>query len=524
MKRAEDNSLRRIYFSLVILILMVFVPAASAFSTIDFIYISQQKNSIQNQSRINVRPYQGFWDWLFGNDPTETPAPMPIEPSEPTITPTPTIMPTITITPSPTPIEPDYSMLDDIISLFGEFASSSDISDVSIPVYDMIQVPGFGTYIGTIDEDRISTNGAFFLENGDILDGTWIESYFTGLGYLIYPGEGVYEGAVTAEIKGALSQSNLASIEIYKNGFGKFLWTNGDSYEGTFVNDNITGGGRYTYSDGSTLTGTFDADGFITGEYKTDERFYSYLVIYQDRVPVSVDIVFPSGSTFGGTVEDYQISGDGVMIYEDGDSYMGKYSEGKRNGEGIYEWSNGSFYNGDWVDDTMTGNGLYVYSDGRKLDGEFDDNKFVAGTYIYTSPDGITYEFIYSRNTTKPTSVKLTDDSGATFTGTFTNGSSGNGTITYPNGDVYTGYVDTLTKEGQGTYTWADGSKLVGTWKNDKVEGSGQYYYKPSDQAYMLTCSAFKNGKPDGECYYYLSGSVYYKTDWEDGKCVKVYQ
>ena len=524
MRKTDKNLFRTSYILLALLMIMVFNSSVSAFSTVEIRSISQQEYSIQYHSRIDVKPLQGFWDWLFGRGATETPTPTPTNTSTPTITSTPTMTPTITLTPSPTPIEPDYSLLDEVISMFGDFASSSDISSAYVPVYDVIQVPGLGTYIGTMDDDFISTNGAFFLENGDILDGTWSGSDFSGLGYLIYSGEGVYEGAVSAKVKGGLSQSNSSSIEIHKDGFGKFSWTNGDTYEGTFTNDTITGSGRYTYSDGSTLTGLFDAEGFISGEYRTDERFYSYTVTYEEREPASIYIVFPSGSVFDGSVKDYEISDDGVMIYEDGDSYTGIYNNGKRNGKGTYEWDNGSVYDGDWVDDAMTGYGTYVYPDGRILGGEFDQNNFVAGTYQYTSPDGITYEFYYEKNFAKPKSVKLTDSSGATFTGTFTNGTSGNGTITYPNGDIYTGYVDALTKEGQGTYTWADGSKLVGTWKNDKVEGSAQYYYKPSDKAYMLTCTAFKNGKPDGQCYYYLSQSVYYKTDWEDGKCVKIYR
>ena len=40
-----------------------------------------------------------------------------------------------------------------------------------------------------------------------------------------------------------------------KNGTGKYLWANGNSYEGTYVKDQIQGMGTYKWPDGQEYTG-----------------------------------------------------------------------------------------------------------------------------------------------------------------------------------------------------------------------------------------------------------------------------
>ena len=83
--------------------------------------------------------------------------------------------------------------------------------------------------------------------------------------------------------------------------------------------------------------------------------------------------------------------------------------------------------------------------------------------------------------------------------------------------------VSNNQKSGQGTYEWTSGASYEGEWSEDKMSGTGSYYYSSTEGGYMLT-GEFKNGYPDGECTYYVSSSEYYKTDWSNGKCVKVYE
>jgi hypothetical protein len=70
---------------------------------------------------------------------------------------------------------------------------------------------------------------------------------------------------------------------------------------------------------------------------------------------------------------------------------------------------------------------------------------------------------------------------------------------------------------------WSSGASYDGTWKNDKMDGQGVYMYPSAETGYKLT-GTFSNGLPSGECYYYTTSSTKYKTDWNNGKCVKIYE
>lgn len=47
----------------------------------------------------------------------------------------------------------------------------------------------------------------------------------------------------------------------------------------------------------------------------------------------------------------------------------------------------------------------------------------------------------------------------------------GGGTVTLPNGSVYTGQRLLGKKHGQGQQVWPDGSRYDGMWENDQANG-----------------------------------------------------
>ena len=57
----------------------------------------------------------------------------------------------------------------------------------------------------------------------------------------------------------------------------------------------------------------------------------------------------------------------------------------------------------------------------------------------------------------------------------------------------------------------------------DKMNGSGTYYYPKGSAGYKLV-GIFEDGIPTGSCTYYVTSSESYKTDWTDGRCVKIYE
>ena len=55
---------------------------------------------------------------------------------------------------------------------------------------------------------------------------------------------------------------------------------------------------------------------------------------------------------------------------------------------------------------------------------------------------------------------------------------NGQGTYTYPNGDVFEGHWSNNLRHGQGSYTFtSSGAKYVGSWINGRREGPGELIY-----------------------------------------------
>ena len=84
--------------------------------------------------------------------------------------------------------------------------------------------------------------GKYIFPNGDVYEGDFIDGKRTGKGKYIFSNGDVYEGDV---IDGKLT------------GKGKCTWSNGDAYEGDMVNDKMHGRGKFILSDGQTWEGLF---------------------------------------------------------------------------------------------------------------------------------------------------------------------------------------------------------------------------------------------------------------------------
>ena len=133
-----------------------------------------------------------------------------------------------------------------------------------------------------------------------------------GDGCLEYPGSGhAYEGEWN---------------QGFWSGFGKHHKSNGDFYEGHFLDDVKHGLGTYYYRDGKRV---------FQGRYVMGQRV------------------------------------DGKMTYKDGSVYDGQWSNGKRHGRGVYTFVDGSIYKGEFHLDRIHGAGQLVWPDGAKYIGEW---------------------------------------------------------------------------------------------------------------------------------------------------------
>ncbi|MDX1942765.1 MAG: caspase family protein [Saprospiraceae bacterium] len=177
-------------------------------------------------------------------------------------------------------------------------------------------------------------------------------------------------------------------------GQGILLFKNGDKYLGAWVNQQRQGRGRFVFVNGDEYVGEFSLDKF-NGEGK---------------------LTFTNGNRYEGAFKNNVFDGFGIMYYKDGSRFSGIWINGKREGEGTMYLTNGETLKGEWKDDQYqaewgsvtvqgdtanlrncnmsfcaTGLGKFQYQDGTRFVGDFLDGK-PEGTGIVYYKSGNRYE------------------------------------------------------------------------------------------------------------------------------------
>lgn len=368
---------------------------------------------------------------------------------------------------------------------------------ISLPNGVYTQDSYFGNFLDT---------ATFRFKSGTTYEGYWDNYKMEGQGVLKVPNEGKYEGSFVNSIK---------------SGSGTFIWEDGTIYVGNWKNDQMDGQGVYTIPNGEEYSGLFEANKFKSGNYRFSNSDGKYVIKYVDFEIRSISITFSDGTTYNGESNGKTIAGKGTMVFANKDKYTGSFSSGTRNGDGLYTWSNGDKYDGAWSNDKMSGYGLYTYVSGNWAKGTFNNGTFYSGSFMVSNSLG-SYTFTYGSGTMTSVSFALKDGTKC-FSGIESGQLTGVAEISYSNGDKYNGKVNNGSKNGLGVYTWKSGAAYDGNWSSDKMNGTGTYFYPSSANGYKLVGN-FVKGFPNGECRYYVNATTSYKTDWINGKCVKIYE
>lgn len=363
-----------------------------------------------------------------------------------------------------------------------------------------------GVYTGKTDFGLFDGDGTFNFVTGTVYSGMWQAGNMSGQGQLRIPDKGVYSG----EFK-----------DSKKSGRGTFTWNDGCSYKGQWENDKMSGYGEYNGENGLVYSGEFKDNNFYSGKCTFENETGSYELLYKNGEISECTVSYSDGTSYKGGCSSDGLSGNGYMNFISGDCYTGEYSNSARNGNGKYVWSTGDCYEGFWKNDKMCGEGLYIFADGRTLNGIFSDNSFEDGIYTVKNEVGHYEVTLKSGNTV---GLKMILPDGFTYVGDVSDSMFiGTAEITYRNGDTYSGEVIFGNRSGQGKYKWKNGASYSGTWSNNLMDGSGTYFYPPNGGGYKLE-GTFDSGKPVGQCIYYKTSTDFFKTDWENGRCVKVYE
>lgn len=131
-----------------------------------------------------------------------------------------------------------------------------------------------------------------------------------------------------------------------------------------------------------------------------------------------------------------------------------------------------------------------------------------------TFADGESYSGEFRRDKFHGRGVQ-TLANGQVYTGDFVGGQrEGQGVITWPNGDRFSGGFRAGKRNGPGTFTWASGARFVGQYQDDTAQGVGTYA-TPSGERFV---GEYRQGKRSGQGIEYRpDGSVNRSGLWEAG-------
>jgi hypothetical protein len=265
----------------------------------------------------------------------------------------------------------------------------------------------FSQSTGCVSGDCGNGYGKWVWDNGDQYTGYWKENKENGQGTYIFKTGSKYVGEFSNG---------------FRNGTGTYTWADGEKYSGEWKEDKQNGEGTHYYTNGTTQTGIWK-DG-----------------IYQGK-----------SNEVTGCISGDCDNGFGTYVWTGGEKYAGNWKNLKRNGQGTNYFATGEKYIGEWKDDLRSGYGTNYYNDNTTKEGMWEDDKYVGtGSNNYGCISG--------------------------------DCNNGYGIYTWNTGERYEGYFQNGMRNGQGTNIFPSGSKYEGLWKDDKKDGYGFYQYKPESE------------------------------------------
>ncbi len=264
------------------------------------------------------------------------------------------------------------------------------------------------------------------------------------------------------------SEVSIAFAQMTYTGVGRFVWHDGRSYSGEFVDGHPQGHGIEQLPDGSRYDGDW-TEGLHNGAGSlTLSDGSRYDGQFESGVR-SGEGLFQSaaGSYQGGWADDVP-QGDGRFDYTDGANYVGQWFSGRRNGFGVYRRVDGSNYEGDWQDDMPDGYGRLIESDDYTYEGGWSKGQR-AGYGAMQIGDTFGYEGTWVANMRQGYGRELRPDGGE-YTGAWRDDQrEGQGVLRMPNGAFHDGNWEHNAPVGQGTRVSSEGIEIVGPWDGDFV-------------------------------------------------------
>jgi hypothetical protein len=315
--------------------------------------------------------------------------------------------------------------------------------------------------------DMINRFGKYVFENGEIYEGNWREGKMHGRGRLEWF-DSVYEGDFEYGLR---------------TGNGTLRYTSDQTYTGAWKTGRPHGQGTLTYGNGDKYVGEWkDGKKHGTGamNYSTGDKYEGEW--RNDYANGLGKLTLVTGLIYDGDWQDSKFNGQGKLVYPNGGKYSGMFASSARSGRGQMIYPDGSEYNGEWRDDRRLGIGKFNSMEGFEYDGEWkDDRKEGRGKMKYV--DGSVYEGIWKDDKPHGTGVFTSKGYLKRYEGDFNVGRrQGHGVAYFENGDKYDGEFKDNVFNGVGKYIYSNGTVVEGKWVRGVRDGRTTVYSPKKEQ------------------------------------------
>ncbi len=216
-------------------------------------------------------------------------------------------------------------------------------------------------YTGQINFKNQKHNfGISILKNGCKYTGFWFENKFEGWGELIDSDGNIFQGL-------------FSNFKL--NGKGEKYSLNGNHYEGDFKSGLRWGLGKEETKDHNYV-----------GQYEKDKKNLKGKLVYKNikdsyegdfvdnNITGKGEYKWENGDIFIGDFVNGKMHGSGIYKWPDGGEYKGEYINNIKEGKGKFMWSNGKIYEGPFVGGKPHGKGVLKVND-NLFEVEFFDGK-----------------------------------------------------------------------------------------------------------------------------------------------------
>lgn len=172
------------------------------------------------------------------------------------------------------------------------------------------------------------------------------------------------------------SQIRAASVGCQEgnclDGYGQYLYANGDRYIGDFHEGKPHGNGILYFANGNKYLGQWVREWrqgrgrfiFREGHIYTGD-------FAQNRFEGQGIMEYANGDRYEGLWSDNLADGTGTYLFHDGAKYEGDFRKGRFHGTGVMFYTDGSLYRGHWQQSKMHGSGTYFQADGQVFSGDW---------------------------------------------------------------------------------------------------------------------------------------------------------